>query len=72
MSMPLTERSGWPGPSDIPTAAVTAVLEERQRCIMLLRRRARFYEQRKLFPLSRALAEIAQEIDAQPSADESS
>lgn len=35
---------------------------ERARCILLLRERARSYEEKKLFHLSRALTSIAEEI----------
>lgn len=38
------------------------VLAERQRCILLIEERARSFELRKLFNLSRALATLAQEI----------
>jgi len=44
------------------TADEDPALAERQRCILLIEERARSFEQRKLFNLSRALETVAQEI----------
>jgi len=48
------------------TADEDPALAERQRCIQLIEERARSFEQRKLFNLSRALEKVAQEISGAP------
>jgi hypothetical protein len=40
----------------------TSAAAERTRCILLLQQKARSFEERKLFTLSRALIAIAEEI----------
>lgn len=49
-----------------PVAIDDAVaIAERDRCVLLLLQKARLFEERKLFHLSRALIAIAEELGAQ-------